>query len=638
MKKYICSVCYKETESGQLLNNCPSCGAEINKIHILENNIINDEMAVTLNNLRLLLKLLDSYIEKEKYIKINYQNQLDSAIKRQNTQLKNCSEKHERELFESENQHKNLLVKSENDYKNILSEKSSRLELYKSEQENVAASSRKYKEDIKITYQNRKIYIENIIKQVSLAEAAILSKKYHRMAENHPPAVDMGISGLDGIMAVNPMQLAKDLNSLSEKFLQRLIRTEEIERRFIEFYSIRVKAQQLYKKELLELDAMLSESESKAERMISEARLRFNTQISEHEKEVNQIKQNYIKYINEIKNKYNKERGELIEKQALQKKELLEQHLRQTGILEQNKKQELINFYQAMKEIVLNKIPPQTVAETVRNQKSRAKALKNNFTPAVSLPENITVGSLEYRIDNILSNKLIEDFIVNNYQAVINGNSLIFPFTVSFTVSFTVGFNKNLCLLFKYNNSQSAFVKEHMQNICLNAFLSSPPNKIYFNFFDPLKFGQSFESFKYFKYFENNPAFTYSITPAEIEQRLQNIAENIKTMQAKDSDSLNILGIMDFPAGFITLRSVELLRRIVATGTEYGVYTIIMCNTDNFALADTQIQKQINNIFESATVYLLKQKGYYLEENNKIDENMIFTFDSPPDIKKIFKN
>ena len=46
---------------------------------------------------------------------------------------------------------------------------------------------------------------------------------------------------------------------------------------------------------------------------------------------------------------------------------------------------------QAMQQNVLAKVSPQAIADAVKMQKARAKALKNNFALANSEPENITV-------------------------------------------------------------------------------------------------------------------------------------------------------------------------------------------------------------------------------------------------------
>ena len=89
--------------------------------------------------------------------------------------------------------------------------------------------------------------------------------------------------------------------------------------------------------------------------------------------------------------------------------------------------------------------------------------------------------------------------------------------------------------MFKYNNAQAAQAKDHIQTICLNAFLSTPPNKMRFHVFDPLKSGQSFAVFKHF---EDDLARSYNVIlggiqteTTGIEQQLQIIVDHIKTMQ-----------------------------------------------------------------------------------------------------------
>jgi hypothetical protein len=648
MAKYICSECYKETENGQMPEYCPSCGAEKNSLQELKEDTINDEMAVTMGNLRLLLKLLDSYVEKVKSVNADFQSKLDAVKKTQADQLKNCNDKHEQEKSRLEYERSNVLEKWEKEYKNTLSSQSRRAEAYKNEQDNISSNSRKYRDDIQHQVESGKKHIEKVMSQVKTAEAHILPKKYHKMIKSKPQTVEVSVTSLSAISAMNPQQLANDLNTLNEKFIRRIIKSAEITRKFIEFYSMRVKAEELYQKELTELNNMIPDSDSKTNKMIAEARRRFNMQMSEHEKDAAKNKDAYVKYCAEVNSKYDKERNALLSRQAQQKKDLTTQHERQLADLDQSKKQTLMGSYQALQETVLAKVPPQTIADVVKNQKARSKAVRNNFKPATTEPENVTIGSLEYKLGTILGNRLVSSFMARHYKAIINGNSFVFPFTI--------GLNQNLCVIFKYSNSHANLAKDHIQTICLNAFLETPPNKMRFHFIDPLKSGQSFAVFKHF---EDDLSRSYSVIlggiqtdSAAIEQQLQIVVDHIKTMQVNtfkgqyknireynaanklNPQPYNIVGIMDFPAGF-TAKSVDLLQQIVATGKECGVYAIVMSNTDNIATADTKIKGQIKNIEDSATVYTLKEKGYNIEINGEIDENMIFIIDKPLNIKTI---
>lgn len=648
MVKFICSECYKETESEQLPEYCPFCGVEKNHLQELGEDTINDEMAVTMGNLQLLLKLLYSYVEKVKSVNAEFQNRLGILKQNQSNQLKNCTDKHEQEKSRLKYEHSNILEQWEKEYKKTLSIQSRRAESYMNEQDNISVNSHKYREDIQRQVENEKKCIEQVISQVRAAEEHILCKRYHRMVKSNPSTVEVDATTLGAISAMDPKQLAEEINVLNEKFIRKIIRVVEINRKFSEFYSMRVKAEGLYQKELSELDAMIPDSDTKANKMIAEARQRFNMQMSEHEKDVAKNKEAYIKYCAEVNNKYDEERSKLMAQQAKQKKDLIVQHERQLVELDQAKKQTLLDSYKGMQETVLAKVSPKAIADAVKTQKARSKALRNNFVPASSEPENITIGSLEYKLDKILVNRLVSNFMINNYKAVINGNSFVFPFTI--------GLNQNLCVIFKYNNSQVNMAKDHIQTICLNAFLETPPNRMRFHFIDPLKSGQSFAVFKHF---EDDLSRSYNVIlggiqtdSSAIEQQLQIVVNHIKTMQINtfkgqyknireynaantlNSQPYNIVGIMDFPAGF-TAKSVDLLQQIVATGKECGVYAIVMSNTDNISTTDAKIQGQIKNIEDSATVYTLKQKGYYLEQKNGIDENMIFSIDPPLNIKKI---
>ncbi|MCM1060063.1 MAG: hypothetical protein NC452_07190 [Eubacterium sp.] len=634
MARYICSVCYREMESDHAPEFCPGCGADAGSLQMLGSNQINDEMETTMGNLRLLLKLLDSYVEKVRSINADYKKRLEAMQANHSSQLKNCTEKQAQELSKIEYERSSILEQIETQYRNTLDAEQRKADSYKSEQTTVSENSRKYRDDMQKRVESGKKHIEHVISEVRKAEAHIIPKKYHKMAKaENPPLVEVAATNLDGIMTMNPQFMANELNTLNEKFLRRIIKASEINRKFIEFYSMRMKAEQLYSKELAELNALLPDSDSKAQKMIAEARQRFSMQMSQHEKDAAKNKQDYINYCAEINQKYDRQRSDAMTRQAQQKKELLAQHEKQLADLDASKKRELLASYQTMQQTVLSKVPPQTIADAVWVQKTRAKALRNNFALATAEPENITVGSLEYKLDHILGNRLVSNFMATNYKAVINGNSFVFPFTI--------GLNQNLCLMFKHNNAQASQAKDHIQTICLNAFLCTPPNKMRFHFFDPLKSGQSFAVFKHF---EDDLARSYNVIlggiqteNSGIEQQLQIIVDHIKTMQINtfkgqyknireynaantlNPQPYNIVGIMDFPAGF-TAKSVDLLQQIVATGKECGVYAVIMCNTDNISTVDAKTQAQIKNIESAATVYALKEKGYFLESKDGIDK------------------
>ena len=602
MQRYICSDCYKEFESEQRPEYCPGCGADANKLQLLSQSQINDEMETTMGNLRLLLNLLDAYVEKVRGINADYKKRLDAMLSSQRSQVKNCDDKHNQELSKIEYERASVLETVEKQYKGTLTAEQKKADSYKRQQNETTENSRRFRDDMQKRVDSGKKHIDHIMEEVRKAEAHIIPKKYHKMAKQaNPPVVEIAATTMDGIMSMHPQVLADQLNLLNEKFIRRIIKASEINRKFIEFYSMRMKAEQLYQKEMADLNAMLPDSDSKAQKMIAEARQRFSMQMSQHEKDAAKYKQDYINYCAETNQKYDRQRGEAMTQHAQQKKNLLAQHEQQLNDLDASKKRDLLASYQAMQQAVLTKVSPQAIADAVKTQKARAKALRNNFALANSEPENITVGSLEYKLDRILSNRLVSNFMTTNYQAVINGNSFIFPFTI--------GLNQNLCLMFKYDNAHAVQAKDNIQTICLNAFLSTPPNKMRFHFFDPLKSGQSFAVFKHF---EDDLARSYNVilggiqTEATgIEQQLQIIVDHIKTMQINtfkgqyknireynaantlNPQPYNIVGIMDFPAGF-SAKAVDLLQQIVATGKECGVYVVIMCNTDNISASEAK--------------------------------------------------
>ena len=76
MPKYLCADCYKEFESEQRLEYCPSCGADTGKLQLLTQSQIDDEMETTMGNLHLLLNLLDAYVDKVRGINTEYKKKI----------------------------------------------------------------------------------------------------------------------------------------------------------------------------------------------------------------------------------------------------------------------------------------------------------------------------------------------------------------------------------------------------------------------------------------------------------------------------------------------------------------------------------------------------------------------------------
>ena len=343
MARYICSDCYKEFESEQKPEYCPGCGADAGKLQLLTQSQINDEMETTMGNLRLLLNLLDAYVEKVRGINADYKKRLDAMQASQSSQIKNCDDKHAQELSKIEYERTSVLETVEKQYKGTLSAEQKKADSYKRQQNETTENSRKYRDEMQKRVDNGRKHIDHIMEEVRKAEAHIIPKKYHKMAKQpSPPTVEVAATTMDGIMAMHPQVMADQLNVLNEKFIRRIIKASEINRKFIEFYSMKMKAEQLYQKEMAELNAMLPDSDSKAQKMIAEARQRFSMQMSQHEKDTAKNKQDYIAYCAETNQKYDRQRSEAMTRHAQQKKTLLAQHEQQTKDLDASKKRDLL--------------------------------------------------------------------------------------------------------------------------------------------------------------------------------------------------------------------------------------------------------------------------------------------------------
>lgn len=643
MNKYICSECNYKFDSEQKPEFCPECRANASCLQLS----VNDEMVTTMGNLRLLRNQLNSYADKIQSIKADYQNRLETLIANQNAELKTCDDQLISTINGVEKERADIIRDIESEYKQNINQRSSELAKINKEKSDVTYEATKMLNEARTKVANGIKHNDDIMAQIRAAEAHIIIKKYHKMAkDNSIKEQELSVLSMSAIMMLNPQKIAEEINDAYTKSGH--IFLNSIKQKCSYFYSIRKKAESMYQVE----KSMYLSLEPKATAQFNEttknALITFSEKEAEIEKNFKEKERDYYDKLEKRNNEYDKKRIQIESDFTDKKKQLFDKHKNQLADLECHKKQNLISAYELMKKDIIEKAQPKGIIDAAVLQETRRNALRNNFELAKEEPENITVGLLNYKMSKILGNRLVSEFMTANYREVISGDSFVFPFTV--------GLNQNLCMMFKYNNAQSTQARDHIQNLCLTAFLETPPNKMRFHFFDPLKSGQSFAVFKHFEddISKANKIILGGIQtdPTSIEQQLQIVVDHIKAMQINtfkgqynnireynEANTLNpqpynIVGIMDFPAGF-TAKSVDLLQQIVATGKECGVYAFIMCNTDMVETAEAKIQGQIKTIEDIATVFSLGANGYNLVENGQIDENMVFTIDPPMSVKQI---
>lgn len=296
-------------------------------------------------------------------------------------------------------------------------------------------------------------------------------------------------------------------------------------------------------------------------------------------------------------------------------------------------------------------IPPEILEKFVNSMYTRMVMDAQSFIPSETEPLNVTVGKVYF--DFQVSNDFAKDFLTQKYGFIMSEEGFVFPYTLAI--------DENLALLYKYDNESADKAKSDIQSICMNIFLASPPNKVRFYFIDPLKSGQTFEIFQHF---EDSSTSGFNVVAGgvqteqdSIEAQLQVLVDRIKTMHlstfkgeysnireynaknTRNPQSYSIVGIMDFPAGF-SAKATELLRRIVATGKECGIYVVIMSGNTQAS----SIQKYNTTDIESMCSVYISHGDFYLEEENEDDNDdsdnetsISYVIDDPIDIQEIVK-
>lgn len=609
-------------------------------------DLLNDEHVASMQLLNKMLTVLNQYVSTVKSTNEDFDNRAVQQTESQKRQMQNCSDKYEQKLTQLEYERTSVLENWEKEYKGKLGSEAERAASYKREKESITRNSQQYQADMRKQVENRKKQLAQMMDQIARDEKNIAAPKYRRIVKKKLPIEPVPATNLDGIMALNPTGIVNEINMLNEKFLRKLIRAATLNARCMSFYSLRIKANEFYQKEIKETDALISESNKKAARMITDASARFNHEMGEHEDELGNMRKIYIDYCVEVNTQYDDDRKKTIEEQARQKFKLTEQHAQQDEKLKKDRQQALMDAYQELQRQMLREAPPEMVAAIIKAQTERKTILP--FKPAVSEPENVTIGEFNYRLEKVLNNKLVNRFMMQHYAGAVQNGSIALPFTICL--------NQNFALVFRYDSAQSQLAKEHIQTICLNAFLLTPPNKMRFHFFDPLKSGQSFAIFKHF---EDDLQRSYNIIlggiqtdTASIEQQLQIVVDHIKTMQVNtfkgqyknireynaantlNPQPYNIIGIMDFPAGF-SQQAVGLLQQIVVTGKDCGVYAVIMSDKGGVEAVDPKIKAQIHHIEDAATIYELRGQHYVRISKGKADENLQLNIDKPLGINEI---
>ena len=440
--------------------------------------------------------------------------------------------------------------------------------------------------------------------------------------------------------------MAKNINFLNEQLLRKVIHYSKFRDSCVEFYSMKKKAKELYDEECSRLDAEIPDADKKVQGMVDAAYQRLTMEMRNLNTTAEQQRAAYAKYRQDLINEYDQKKEALGVKHRQQVQQENARHINENKARDEKRKFDLMNALKQYQEDMLKSFPPVVLKKFVDGIQARRIPRAEDYVTADKEPLNVPVGYIYFQFKQFLENKIVAQFMNSQYNFILMNGAFVFPYTI--------GINENFAQYYEYKTEQSETAKTHMQTLCLNTFLSTPPNKMRFHFIDPLKSGQSFAQFKLF---EEENSSSYSIIPngiqtdaQSIQQDLKVVVDHIKSMQVNtfkgqyknireynaanilNPQPYNIIGIMDFPAGFTT-QSFELLSQVVATGKDCGVYVIIMANGDQLKGLEPKLRNAADNIAGMCNAYQLIKPGYVDMKSSK--DNVIHRIDAPMSIDSV---
>lgn len=620
------------------------------KVPLTEQDIVNvkDDYALVMDIWHELERLANSFTQECTDIQNSFKQRSEDMERQHSSQNQRMSSDHAQQLSKLEYEKTTTLEQWENKYKSNQRATNQKKENARQANENANESSAKYKADIKAQIKKRKKQLADYLKEIDQAEASIKVKRYKRIAKNTTETVNIDANTLDQLMCRNPRHLATEINELDEKLLKKLIHPSLLRTKCIEFFSLKCKAQQLYDKEIKEQDAIMPDCEKKVSSMIAEASRRMQNELQQLNNDAEKEREAYVKYCLELENSFADRKKQMLQGQAQAQAALEKRQQNERITIQNNRKNDLMNALKKFQAEQLYNLPPAVLKKYVDSLMARKITRSQGFHPADKEPLNVTVGYIYFKFEQFLENKIVKQFMTQNYGFILKNGAFVLPYTIAI--------NESLALCYKYDNKGIESAKADMQTLCMDIFLSTPPNKMRFHFIDPLKSGQSFAVFKHFEE-ENSSSFNVIMggiqtEASAVEQQLQIVVDHIKNMQVNtfkgqyknireynaantlNPQPYNIVGIMDFPAGF-TPKSIELLSQVVATGKACGVYVILMTNEEQLLNLDPKLKGQVSNIEHMCNSFQYASPGYINISGSDSTDNIRYMIDKPMNINEI---
>ena len=620
------------------------------RIPLDDSQILNvkDEYALVMDIWHELERLANNYMQKCADIQNNHKNAVDKMNSNHSSQRNNLKDSQSQRLKDLDNNRQSKLEAVQTTYEQKKRRVNDLKDSALRDKQTVKSNTDQFREDTMNQINQRRTRIENYLRDIDEAEAEIVARRYKRIAKDSTPLADMNATTIDQIMGINPHFVAKEVNDLNEKMLQKLIRPAVLRSKCIEFYTLKVKAKELYQKDFQEQSRVMPDTERKISAMLGDAETKYKNAIQSLNADDANAYQRYSEDTLQIEDDYNQKKRQINSDYSQAEQRLNTAQANEKTNEENAFKSMLIKALQDYQAEQLMNLPPKVLKSFVDSVMAKKITSSRNFAPSSSEPLNVSIGYIYFKFEQFLNNKLVDKFMTSNYGFILKSGAFVFPYTIAI--------NESFAYCFKYSNKSSEIAKQNMQTICLNAFLKTPPNKMRFHFIDPLKTGQSFALFKHFEE-ENSSSYNIILggiqTEANsIERELQVVVDHIKDMQVNtfkgqyknireyneqntlNPQPYNILGIMDFPAGF-TPKAIDLLGQVVATGKECGVYVVLMENEEQVANVDAKLFGTIKNIEDMCKTFQYAEPGYVYVEEGRFDNNIRYMIEPPLKVQEI---
>ena len=531
---------------------------------------------------------------------------------------------------------KNLKVNRwDEEFKSAQKDNQQKREQAQKEREAVIDNASMYKIDISYKINEEKKKLTEYMDMITEAENAIATKKYFKIIAMNQMKVPVEGESLKELVQRNPMRMVLAINQLDDQVIDRFRHGAELKEKSIEFYSYKCKAVDIYKREMAKLNSIMPDVEKEIFDKTEEAARRMKEAVAKLDEEMARRKEEYVAKSTETEVEFNRNKEKITEEytaKCVEADKSAEERRTQALLVMNHSLPQALKRYQ---ESNIQMLPPhllKKLADMLMAEKINSVA---DYELKKEEPQNCTVGFVYFMFKQFLPDEASLKFMTANYEFILKKGCFILPYALAV--------NESLALCYEYDNAGAETAGQTMQTICMKLLLDTPPNKIRFHFFDPLKSGQTFAMFKHFE--EENSSGVKIIMGGihteehDIEQQLQVIVDHIKSMQVNNfkgqysnireynaanklnPQPYNIVGIMDFPAGF-SKRAIELLSQVVATGKACGVYTIVMCAKEQMWNVEYRTKSVIAGIKKMCSTFRYVAPGFERVTPEEIDRQM----------------